>query len=133
MVTLIGLGVAVAVGGWIYVFFAVVLLWIALYLWLLYRQFSMNYRLTSQRFIHESGILRRVTDRIEVIDMDDITLEQGPIDQLLGVGTIKVTSSDRTHPEFWLYGIERAGEVATMIDDARRAERQRRGLHIEAV
>ncbi len=43
---------------------------------LLYRKMNVSYRLTTQRFFHESGILRRITDRIEVIDMDDITFEQ---------------------------------------------------------
>ena len=62
--------------------------------------------LTNQRFIHESGILRRVSDRIEVLDIDDITFEQGIIERLVGVGTIRVMSSDRSHPELLMYGIE---------------------------
>ena len=30
-------------------------------------------------------------------------------------------------------GIEKAKDVATMIDDLRRKERRRRGLHIESI
>ena len=65
--------------------------------------------------------------------MDDVSYDQGIIERLLGVGTIRVTSSDRTHPEIALRGIDGVHEVATMMDDARRRERLRRGLHIEAV
>jgi membrane protein YdbS with pleckstrin-like domain len=111
----------------------VVLMWLFLIGRMLYLRYSVNYRLTTQRFVHQSGILSRVTDRIEVIDMDDISFAQGPIQRMLGVGTIRITSSDRTHPELVLRGIENVAEVSSLIDNARRKERVRRGLHIEAV
>ncbi|MCA9162922.1 MAG: PH domain-containing protein [Pirellulaceae bacterium] len=97
------------------------------------KKLNVHYELTSQRFIHKSGILRRTTDRIEVIDMDDVTYEQGIVQRMLGVGTIKITSSDRSHPELVLQGIDDVARVAGMIDDVRRLERRRRGIHIEAI
>ena len=97
------------------------------------RRLGVHYRLTNQRFFHEKGILKRVTDRIEVIDMDDITYEQGIIQRMLGVGTVRITSSDRTHPKLVLHGIDDVARVASLIDDARRAERNRRGVYIESV
>lgn len=118
---------------WLAIFGVIALLWIGLALLLLYRRWSVSYRLTTQRFIHQSGILRRVTDRIEVIDMDDITFEQGIVQRMVGVGTICISSSDRTHPELRLVGIDKVEKVADMIDSARRVERVRRGVHIEAV
>jgi membrane protein YdbS with pleckstrin-like domain len=98
-----------------------------------YHRLSIHYRLTNQRFFHERGILRRVTDRIEVIDMDDISFEQGIVERLVGVGTIRITSSDRTHGKLTLKGIDEVAKVATLLDEARRAERSRRGLYIESV
>jgi membrane protein YdbS with pleckstrin-like domain len=98
-----------------------------------YRRLSVRYRLTTQRFLHESGILRRVNDRIEVLDMDDITFEQGLLERLVGVGTIHIVSSDRTNPNFALPGIENVKTVSELFDDARRAERRLRGLHIEQI
>jgi len=118
---------------WWVVLVVVLLIWPYHYLLLKYRRLSVRYRLTSQRFFHEVGILRRVTDRIEVIDMDDITFEQKLLERLVGVGTIRITSSDRSHPLLMLRGIERVKKVAEMMDDARRAERIRRGLHIEQI
>ena len=102
-------------------------------LYLAYRRLSAHYELTDQRFVHHKGLLRRVSDRIEVIDIDDVAFGQGPIERLLGVGTIKLISSDRSHPELLLPGIGDVKEVATLIDNARRAERRRRGLFIESV
>ena len=50
---------------------------------------------------------------------------------MLNIGTIIVRSSDRTEPELRLRGIEHVNDVADLIDNTRRAERQRSGLHLE--
>ena len=111
----------------------IVVLWLRGVLVVLYRKLSVSYRLTTRRFFHEKGILRRVTDRIELIDINDITVDQKLINRLVGVGTIKITSSDRTHPVLILPGIKDARRVADLIDDARLKERRRRTLHMEQV
>lgn len=100
---------------------------------LAYRKLTVKYHLTTQRFIHEAGLLKRVTDRIEVIDIDDVSFEQRILERMVGVGTIKLISSDRSHPVLVMRGIEGVKEVAALIDDLRRKERRRRGLHIEAI
>ena len=119
--------------AWLIAGAVILLLWcfaIGLYL---YRRFSMHYELTTQRFLHQKGILLRQTDRIEVIDIDDVSYSQGIIQRMLGVGTIRLTGSDRTHPELVLQGIDKVPEIAGLIDDVRREERRRRSLHIEAI
>lgn len=116
-----------------YILLGLAALWILLGLMVLYRKMNVRYHLTTQRFIHRSGILTRVSDRIEVIDIDDVTYYQGVFERLVGVGSIKVNSSDRTHPELWLRGIENVEEIADLLDDLRRKERRRRGLHIESI
>jgi membrane protein YdbS with pleckstrin-like domain len=118
---------------WLVLLVLIILTWLYHFAILCYRRMSVRYLLTSQRFIHEKGLLRRVTDRIEMLDMDDITFEQGPLERLMGVGTIRIASSDRTHPMLVLPGIENVKEVASLFDNTRLAERHRRGLHIEQV
>jgi membrane protein YdbS with pleckstrin-like domain len=98
-----------------------------------FRRFGVHYELTSQRFIHQTGILTRHTDRIEVIDIDDVSFQQGPVQRILGVGSILITSSDRSHPELQMQGIADVKSVAGLIDDIRRTERRRRSLHIESI
>jgi hypothetical protein len=97
------------------------------------RRLSVRYVLTTRRFIHEHGILRRINDRIELLDMDDITFEQRLWERLTDVGTIRIASHDRTDPELILPGIENVKEVAAVMDNARLAERRRRGLHVEQI
>jgi len=118
---------------WYGLVIVLLLMWLYAAVSFAYRRLSVRYRLTSKRFFHEKGILRHVTDRIEVIDMDDIAFEQSIIDRMVGVGTIRITSSDRSHPILLVAGIEKVKEVAGMMDEARLDERLRRGLHIESI
>jgi membrane protein YdbS with pleckstrin-like domain len=137
ILTIFGIIVAlitIATGfGWLIAIGLIVAMWVGLFLWLWYQQFSVYYELTSQRLIHQKGLLWRTSDRIELIDVDDVTFIQGPIERILDVGTIHISSSDRTHPEIELPGIENVKRIAGKIDDLRREERRRRGLHIENV
>jgi membrane protein YdbS with pleckstrin-like domain len=118
---------------WPFAIGAMVLVW----LWVLalstYRRLNIGYRLTSQRFFHSTGILTRTTDRIEVIEMDDVTYSQSIFERMFGVGTIKITSSDPTHPVLVMQGIDDVQQIAELIDKARRKEMTRRGLRIHAV
>jgi uncharacterized membrane protein YdbT with pleckstrin-like domain len=117
--------------GW--VLMAVLVAWVLVGCLYGYRRMGVHYELTSQRFIHQSGVLSRRTDRIEVIDIDDVTFKQGPVQRMLGVGTIIIESSDRSHPKLEMIGIANVRDVAGLIDDIRRKERRRRSLHIEAI
>jgi uncharacterized membrane protein YdbT with pleckstrin-like domain len=94
---------------------------------------SVDYTLTSQRLVHKTGILRQVTNRIEVIDIDDVQFVQGLMERLFGVGSIKLLSSDTSDPSLVLRGIDNVQQVAGLIDNARRDERRKRGLYMEAV
>lgn len=116
---------------WALILLAVV--WLCAAAVLVYRRASVHYRVTTQRLIHRRGIVRVSTDRIELIDVDDISYTQGLVERMLGVGTVLVHSSDRSHPELKLRGIDGVQKVADVIDDARRTERRRRGLHIETI
>lgn len=98
----------------------------------LYRRLSVHYELTTQRFIHSRGILVRTVDRIDVIDIDDVSYIQGIIQRTLGVGKIQLESKDRSHPSLVLAGIDQVERVSGMIDDVRRKERRKRSLHIDA-
>lgn len=118
---------------WSAILIVIALGWLIPFGQLMYRRMSMKYRLTSQRFFHQRGILRIVTDRIELIDVDDVKTRQGFIERMVGVGTLDISSTDRSHPQLSLPGIEEVQKIAHVMDDARRAERRKRAMHIEAV
>ena len=118
---------------WWIVLIAVPLVWLYQLIVWARRRLGVAYRLTTLRFYHETGILRHTSDLIEVIDMDDITFDQTLLERFTGVGTLQILSSDRSHPELRVPGIDHVREVAQTMHEARHAERMRRGLHIESI
>jgi membrane protein YdbS with pleckstrin-like domain len=111
----------------------VLVLWLCLIAYFLYQRISLEYELTNQRLIHHYGILTRITNRIEVIDIDDIKFTQNLIERFLGVGTIQILSTDVSDPKLVIRGIDNVKQVFAVMDDARRDERRKRGMYIETV
>ena len=113
---------------WIVPIGVMLVLWLIVLSQFANRRLGVHYKLTNQMFYHQKGVLTRTTDRIEAIDIDDVTWSQGLVERTVNVGTVEILSRDRTNPKFWLRGIENVEQVAQMIDKARRAERLRRGF-----
>lgn len=107
------------------------LVWVIQGLRLLWYRIGVSYKLTNQMFYHRKGVLTRTTDRIELIEVHDVTWQQGLVQRLVNVGSIKIASSDRTDPIFHVTGVEDAEGVSALIDKARRAEQVRRGRRID--
>jgi membrane protein YdbS with pleckstrin-like domain len=97
---------------------------------LFYQRMSVHYRLTTHRLIIERGILTKTDDRILLVDIDDITVRQGLIDRMLDIGTVVLNTTDNTSPILTMRGIENPRQVGDLIDEARRAERSRRGVYM---
>ena len=97
---------------------------------LIYQRLSVHYRLTTHRLVITRGILSRTDDRILLVDIDDITVQQGLIDRILDIGTVVLNTSDSTSPVLTMRGIENPRQVGDQIDEARRAERSRRGVYM---
>ena len=137
LATIGGIAIGVVGSGFPVVWFVVgvllLALWGGLLLYYLYERISVEYELTNQRLIHRYGVLTRITNRVEVIDIDDIKFTQNLIDRFLGVGTIQILSSDISDPKLTLRGIDDVKNVFALMDDARRDERRKRGMYIETV
>lgn len=109
------------------------LVWTVFAVLALYRKITEFYELTSRRIIHRHGFLFRTTNFLEVIDVDDVTLEQNLLERLLNTGTVVVESSDQSHPVLVISGVHPATEITHRIEQARHHERLRRGVHVELV
>ena len=66
---------------------------------------STRYRLTSQRLFAQTGLIAKNLEEVELFRVKDVTLSQGVLDRLLGVGTVTVLSTDDTAPKLELAGI----------------------------
>jgi uncharacterized membrane protein YdbT with pleckstrin-like domain len=110
---------------------AVSLVW--LLVTMLVRQWSLSYELTNEQLIHREGLLKRVTNRIETIDIDDVTHEQTLFERMVGIGSILVVSSDKSHPRLTLRGIGDVQQVADLIDNTAREQRRKRSAYVEQI
>ncbi len=135
VLTVVGLIIAILAAGVGLIVWGIgaVVLWGLLAVVVMYRRLKERYRLTNFRFFHETGIFSRNRDRIEVIDINDVTLHQKLIERMFNVGTIHIQSSDVTDPDIYVRGIEDVHRVTDLIDNTRRAERQRRGVFMENI
>lgn len=129
----------VAPDAWMAVAVGAIAVFVYLLLLLLYRQMAVRYRLTNQRLLREIGILSRTDDRILVVDIDDITVKQTLVERMFNLGTILIVANDesakedgadRVKKDVVMLGIENPRHVADLIDEARRAERSRRGVYM---
>lgn len=100
---------------------------------MLVRRMSLSYELTTEQLVHREGLLKRVTNRIETIDIDDVTHEQTLFERMLGIGSILVISSDKTHPRLTLRGIDEVQRVADLIDNTSREQRRKRSAYVEQI
>ena len=89
---------------------------------------STRYRLTSQRLFAQTGLIAKNLEEVELFRVKDVTLSQGVLDRLLGVGTVTVLSTDDTAPELDLAGIRDPLAAKEAVRTAFRAARQREGL-----
>ena len=93
-----------------------------------YRVASTRYRLTTQRLFAQTGLIAKNLEEVELFRVKDVTLRQGVLDRLLGVGTVTVLSTDDTAPRLALAGIRDPLAAKEAIRTAFRAARQREGM-----
>lgn len=130
--TIAAIAVALWLGQWWWVPLAAALaMWVILGVWFVYVQLANHYRLTNQRFVHQRGILVRVTNPIDLVRVLDTSFTQNIIERMLGVGRITLVHNDRddgVNETLVLDGIDDVQQIAALIDKVRREERLRRGL-----
>jgi membrane protein YdbS with pleckstrin-like domain len=100
---------------------------------LAYEKLGTHYRLTTQRFFRSRGILIRTHDELELIRVDDVSVQQGIVDRIMGVGNVTLhVPTDQTTPVLVLRGIANPIEVKEMIRQQVRKMRER-SIHMEQI
>ena len=91
---------------------------------------SASYEITDQRLIIKRGILFKTIDEIELYRIKDVRLGYSLLNQMTDIGTIILTSSDRTTSggEFTLRDIPMARDRREGLRKLVARARQRRGV-----
>lgn len=108
----------------------VALLWVYHVLLYLYRRYTVSYRATTYRFYSEKGLIFHSVHSMEIIDIDDMSLEQNLLERIVGVGRVVLRTKDSSDPFFVIHGLKDPQTAFEKIDGARRDERIRRGINI---
>jgi uncharacterized membrane protein YdbT with pleckstrin-like domain len=76
---------------------------------------SIRYTLSNQRLIIEKGFFSKTLEEIDMRYVDETQFSQGFLEGLLGIGEIRVVSSDKLAPNFVLLGIKDPRSVRELI------------------
>lgn len=93
-----------------------------------YKTHSVRYRLTTQRFFVTKGLIGKHVEELELFRIKDITLRQGALQRMLGLGTITILSTDDTNPQIEIAGIKTPYEIKDRIRENYRATRKGEGM-----
>ena len=90
------------------------------------RNLAASYEITDQRLIVKRGLVMKSIDEIELYRIKDVRVDYSLVNQITDIGTITITSSDRTtgNAQFVLRDIPAARErregLRKLVDRARR-------------
>ncbi len=106
-----------------------ILVWLVQFCRAIHRM-TIRYRLTPHRLFVREGIVIRHEEAMELVGVEDIATRQTLIERFLcgGVGRVLLHSKDKTDPEMILRGLRDYEQAFHAIDQARRKERERRGI-----
>ena len=86
---------------------------------------STEYRLTTQRFFFEKGLISKHLNELELFRVKDITVKQGVIQRMLGFGSVTILSTDDSTPKIVMHGIAKPTEVKELLRKTYRIARKK--------
>ena len=110
---------------------AVSLLAIGIFVWRWFENLASKYELTEERLIIRKGIIAKSVDEIEMSRIKDVRINFSIINQLVGLGTISISSSDETtrNGDLVIRDLEgaqaRREQLRRLVDTARQKRRVR--------
>ena len=66
---------------------------------------NLRYTLTTQRLLIERGVLTKSLEEVDLRYVDETQFFQPFLERLLGIGEIRVVSSDKLAPNLVLHGV----------------------------
>lgn len=86
-----------------------------------------QYEITSQRIFYKRGVFNRHKDQLEIVRIRDLSTYRPFIQRLVGLGTLKMDTVDRTHPTLVIPGLYDVDEFKDFLHKLNAAERVRLG------
>jgi len=91
-----------------------------------------HYEVSADRIEHSEGIFDRRADNLDMFRVVDIKLRRSLLDCLVGVGTVMLTTTDKSHPEFVFEKVRGSRELYDIIKKASvAADHKSSVIHLE--
>ncbi len=87
-----------------------------------------RFKITNYRIDYEHGLITTNIDTLELWHVNDVRLRQGPLDKIFGVGSIFITSDDRSTPELELRSVSRPRPLFESLKQRVIAVKRQRGV-----
>lgn len=87
-----------------------------------------TYSVSEDRLFRETGLLNREYEEILLYRIRDISLSRSLGQMIFGVGTIRLSTSDRTAPEFEIINVKACKQVKELIHQLVEEAKVRRGF-----
>ena len=85
-----------------------------------------RYTLTDEKFLIKSGVLTLSNEEIRLYRITDMSLKQTLLQRIFGLGTITVTSNDRSSGTFQIVNIVNPESVKELLSSKVEEERMRK-------
>jgi membrane protein YdbS with pleckstrin-like domain len=91
-----------------------------------------HYEVSPDRIEYGEGVFERKVDNLDMFRVVDIKLRRNVLDCVVGVGTVILTTTDKSHPEFEFKKIKNSRELYDTIKKAAlSADRRTNVVHVE--
>ena len=101
-------------------------------IWEILKLKAISYTITNDRIEFERGVFSRKTDNLDLFRIRDLALNRSLTDRLLGIGTVKMLTSDQTHPVIEMTKIKNARNIYDTLKKIQlEADSRRRVIHYE--
>jgi uncharacterized membrane protein YdbT with pleckstrin-like domain len=97
-------------------------------LWKYLQVKCLKYELTNERIKIVSGVLNKKTEEIELYRVKDSTIEEPFFYRMIGVGNIKLETSDRTLPTLLIEALPKAKEFRESLRECVEEIRSRKNV-----
>jgi uncharacterized membrane protein YdbT with pleckstrin-like domain len=89
-----------------------------------WEKMRVRYRLTTARLFRREGVLFRRSSELELVRVDDVTVEQSLFDRIFNTGAVIVNSTDASDPVLRIDAIDRPHDVKEQVRNAVVARRK---------
>jgi len=90
------------------------------------------YTVSAERIEHSTGVFSQRIDNLDMFRVVDIKLRRSVFDRIVGVGTVTLTTTDKSHPEFVFQKVKNSHELYDIIKKASlSADRKTNVIHME--